>query len=321
MQTQKIFMKTLVRLSALLLSLAWLGPALAADPVYPPGLRIGLTPIQGLVVSKTFPGFETEDQRVKVLVTELPPAAYGEVENAFKTNSFPGGANAIKPERLPTGAGDGFYTVESAKDGAEPVRRFSMIISGGTFSGYVAAQIPESATNTFSDDAVRQMFASTVVRQQVPVEEQLELMPFKISELGSFKTVRTLAPGVAILLADGDEQSGIEAAPFMIIGSISSAPAQPEDRGRFAQQAAGQIAGLRDARLTMSEPLRINGSPGYETRVEGTSGKANTPVTVVQWLRFGSGNQALRIIASTPRDDWSKSFARFRAVRDGIQPR
>ena len=71
----------------------------------------------------------------------------------------------------------------------------------------------------------------------------------------------------------------------------------------------------------MSEPLRIDGSPGYETRVDATSVKTNTPVTVVQWLRFGSGNQALRIIASTPRDDWSKAFPRFRAVRDGIQPR
>jgi hypothetical protein len=42
---------------------------------------------------------------------------------------------------------------------------------------------------------------------------------------------------------------------------------------------------------------------------------------VVQWLRFGSGNATMRIIASSPRDDWPKSFPRFRAVRDGIQPR
>jgi len=29
----------------------------------------------------------------------------------------------------------------------------------------------------------------------------------------------------------------------------------------------------------------------------------------------------MRIIASAPRDDWVKAFPRFRAVRDGIQPR
>jgi hypothetical protein len=299
----------------------WLAfsPAFAADPVFPPGHRVGLVPITGLVISKTFPGFETEDHGVKVLITELPPSAYGEVQNAFKINSFP--ANAIKPESLQTGAGEGFYEVANAKDGADAVRRFSMIVPGGTFSGYVTAQVQASATKTFSDDAVRQMFASTVVRQVVPVEEQLGLMPFKITELSAFKNVSTLAPGATILLADSDEDAGIETSSYMVIGTIASAPAQPEDRGQFAQQAAGQIPGLRNGHITMSEPLRIDGSPGYETRVEATSGKANTPVTVVQWLRFGSGNQALRIIASTPREGWTKAFPRFRAVRDGIESR
>ena len=51
------------------------------------------------------------------------------------------------------------------------------------------------------------------------------------------------------------------------------------------------------------------------------SGKAATPVSVVQWLRFGSGNSTLRIIASAPRSEWETAFPRFRAVRDGIKPR
>jgi hypothetical protein len=314
-------MKTLRQLIAFALFSAALSPAFAADPVYPPGIRIGMAPLVGLAPAKTFAGFETGDHSVKVLIAELPPAAYGEVKNAFKTNSFPGGANAIKPESLQTAAGEGFYTVENAKDGADNVRRYSMIVPGETFSGYVAMQVPENATKIYSDDAVRQMFATAVVRKEVPVEEQLGLLPFKITELSDFKNIRTLAPGAAILFADGDDETGVEASPYMVIGTIGSAPAQPEDRGRFAQQAAGQIPGLRDGHITMSEPLRIAGSPGYETRVEAISGKANTPVTVVQWLRFGSGNQALRIIASTPRDDWSKAFTRFRTVRDGIQPR
>ena len=105
-----------------------------------------------------------------------------------------------------------------------------------------------------------------------------------------------------------------------VIGIVGGAPAQPEDRGRFAQQAATTIPGVRDARITMSEPLRIDGMAGYETRIDATSGKDNTAVTVVQWLRFGGGN-SLRIIGSAPRDQWAKAFPRFRAVRDGIQPR
>jgi hypothetical protein len=315
-------MKPIRLLSALALLVialcAGFGPAFAADPVFPPGMRVGMTPLVGLSRAKSFVGFETEDQGVKVLVTELPAEAYNEVANAFKAN--PAGTGGIKPESIETATGVAYYTAENARDGATNVRRYSMILPGGTFSGYVAVQVPENASKIYTDDAVRQMFASAVIRKEVPVEEQLGLMPFKISELGDFKNVRTLAPGAAIILADGDEVTGFEPAPFMVIGMIGAAPAQPEDRGRFAQQAATTIPGVRDARITMSEPIRIDGQPGYETRIDATSGKDNTSVTVVQWLRFG-GSNALRIIGSAPRDQWPTAFTRFRAVRDGIVPR
>ena len=276
----------LIRLMfAVALLIPAISPALSADPVFPPGIRVGITPLVGLSRAKAFVGFETEDQSVKVLVAELPAAAYNEVMNAFKGN--PAGAGGVKPETIETSAGLAYYTIETAKDGAATVRRYSMILPGGTFSGYIAVQVPENASKIYTDDAVRQMFASAVIRKEVPVEEQLAQMPFKVSELGDFKTVRTLAVGSAVILADADEAKGFESAPFMVLGIIASAPAQPEDRGRFAQQAATTIPGVRDARITMSEPLRIEGMPGYETRIDAVSGKDNTPVTVVQWLRFG----------------------------------
>jgi hypothetical protein len=311
-------MNSIRLIAAAAVLIAAICPAFAADPVFPPGVRVGLTPLVGLSRAKSFVGFETDDHGVKVLMTELPAEAYNEVMNAFKAN--PGGAGGVKPESIETSAGLAYYTAEDAKDGTANVRRYSMILPGGTFSGYIAVQVPENASKIYTNEAVRQMFASAVTRKEVPVEEQLGMMPFKVSETGEFKNIRTLAPGAALILADGDETTGFEAAPFMVIGVIGAAPVQPEDRGRFAQQAAIAIPGVRDAHLTMSEPVRIDGTPGYETRLDATSGKDNTPVTVVQWLRFGNQN-SLRIIGSAPRDQWPKAFTRFRAVRDGIQPR
>ena len=304
--------------AAILLVTATVYPVLAGDVVFPPGARVGMKPLVGLTKAKSFAGFETEDQGVKMLITDLPAEAYGEVANAFKAN--PGGTGGVKPETIETPAGLAYYTVENARDGASSVRRYSMIVPGPTFSGYVAVQVPENVSKIYTDDAIRQMFATAEIRTEVPVDEQLGLMPFKITELSNFKNVRTLAPGAALILADGDEKTGFEAQPFMIIGIIGSTAASPDDRGRFAQQIATTIPGVRDGRITMSEPVRIEGQPGYETRIDAVSGKDNTPVTIVQWLRFGSQN-SLRIIGSSPRDQWSSAFPRFRGVRDGIQPR
>lgn len=311
-------MKLTRPLAALALLVAAALPALAADAVYPPGLRLGMVPLVGLNTAKTFPGFESEDGSVKVLITELPPAAYGEVVGAFNAN--PAGSNGVKPDKIETQAGLAYFTTESGKAGTTAVKRYSMIVPGTGFSGYVAVQVPENASKIYTDDAVRQMFATAVTRKEVSADEQIGLMPFKITDLAGFKDIRTLVPGSSLILADGNESSGYESKPFIILGLIGATPQQANDRARFAQEAALQIPGVRESRVTMSEPIRINGQPGFETRIDGVSGKDKTPVTVVQWIRFGGGT-SLRIIASAPRDQWSDAFTRFRTVRDGIQPK
>ncbi len=214
-----------------------------------------------------------------------------------------------RPEAFETVAGKAYITSDAGQDGATPIRMYSVIVSGGDkFTGYVIAQVREDAAKPLSDEAMRKMLATTVLRKEVPVEEQLSLLPFKIGDLGEFKTVRTLAPRSSVLLTDGTEDTTLDGAPYMVIGLVGAGPEKPDDRGRFAQQAAATIPGLRNARITANEPMRI------------VAGKNDTPVTVVQWLRFGGGS-SLRIIASATREEWPKAFPRFRAVRDGIDPR
>jgi hypothetical protein len=313
-------MMPMVRLLAPLLALLLTGAAAAAaDLAYPPGSRVGLVPLETLAPATTFAGFESRDDKVKVLIAELPAAAYAEVEATLKVK--PAGNGPVQPEAIETKAGKAFFTVESATVGADSVKRYSMILPGSGFSGYVAVQVADGAGDSFRDDAIKAMLASTSVRGEVPPAEVIAAMPFKVDDLAGFKTVRMLAPGAAVLLADAPADASFETTPYMIIGAMGGVPDKTEDRARFAQQVAAEIPGLRDAKLTMAEPVRIAGSPGFETRVDAVTGKENTPVTVVQWLRFGSGKAALRVIGSAPRDGWASAFTRFRSVRDGIDPK
>src|ERR1700757_4445233 len=88
-QTTGFSMKSFRLLTAIAFLAAAPWPALAAEATFPQGVRVGLTPLVGLAPAKSFPGFESEDQSIKVLVTELPADAYGEVKSAFTAN--PGG--------------------------------------------------------------------------------------------------------------------------------------------------------------------------------------------------------------------------------------
>src|SRR5579875_466831 len=105
----RFFMKALHHLlAAALLLVATMHSGLAADAIFPPGARVGLTPLAGLVLSKSFSGFESEDHRVKVLVTELPVTAYDQVKSAFSTH--PAALSRVKPQSIATSAGLAYYT-------------------------------------------------------------------------------------------------------------------------------------------------------------------------------------------------------------------
>jgi len=55
--------RILIVLFAFWAALSAFATGAGADPVYPQGLRIGLEPAPGLVLAKTFPGFEDPDKR------------------------------------------------------------------------------------------------------------------------------------------------------------------------------------------------------------------------------------------------------------------
>jgi hypothetical protein len=175
------------------------------------------------------------------------------------------------PEAFETAAGKAFITSTPARTG--PPRE-------DVFGHHRRRQIhrlhhcagARGRRKAMSDEAMRKMLASAKLRNEVPTDEQLSLMPFKIGELSNFKTVRTLAPRSSILLTDGTEDTTLDGAPYMVIGLTAAGPEKPDDRGRFAQQAAA-IPGIRNARITSNEPMRIDGTPGYETRIDAVAGK------------------------------------------------
>jgi hypothetical protein len=312
-------MRGLMRISAaiLVLSAAAAGPSttLAAEPNYAPGSRVGLVTLPGLSPAKSFSGFEDTEKGVKVVAIEMPESAFGAIEASIGQKNPPPGMK--KPERFETALGPAYLTRESAPLNGENVEQFAMIAKAGRVAALVTVQVPASAAGSYSADAVKQMLASLSMRAEVPLKEQLALLPFNLNDLAGFKTVRTLAPGQSVLLSDGDADTAIDNTTSMVIAVSRGGPAPTEDRGRFARQLMETLPGLKSGRVTASEPMRIGGGQGYETRMDAVLAKGDVEITVVQWLRFGSGG-FIRMVGTAPKDDWSKVFPRLRAVRDGI---
>lgn len=313
----------MLRRLLLVLLAAWLGlaglNAAAAEPVYPPGMRIGLEPPAGAKVSTHFPGFEDAERQVTIGIVDLPAAAYPDLETAaFGKNQR--GLEDIKRESFPFESGIGFLI--GGRLQANGVTVYKWLLLAKSFAGpaqdlttVVSVTVPEGARTVYTDAVVRKVLSSVTFRA-APLQEQLAMLPFKLADMAGFRLMQVLPEG-GVILTEGPSDN-LNTQPYIIITVGRGGPSEPDDRRRFARDML-TAAPLRDLNVQSAEMMRIAGWPGHEIRAMAT-GLNGDALSVVQWLRFGTGG-FMRIVGVSRTDAWDKLFPRFRAVRDGIEPK
>jgi hypothetical protein len=289
------------------------GPAFA-EAAFPPGLRIGLEPQGDLVVSRRFAGFEDARSKTAISILDLPARAYEEIERSAKGQT---GLADLKQESFTFAGGAGVLINGHVQENGVTLHKWFLLATatGGAvkdLATLINVEVPEAARAVYTDAVIRKMLASVTFRP-TPLQEQLGLMPFKIGDMAGFRVVQVLPTG-GVILTDGPSDD-ISKQPYVIVSVGSGSADQPDDRARFANELLAS-APLREVAMTSGEPMRIGGQPGYEIRAQ-AKGPTGEPVTVVQWVRFGSGG-FLRVVGVGPNDSWNALFTRFRAVRDGI---
>ena len=311
--------RSLVALFAAWAALATLCPAADAEPVFPPGLRVGLEPAGDLKLSAQAPVFEDADRKVSITILELPGGAYENIErSAFAENQR--GLTGLKRESFPFASGVGFLIGGQAQENGATVNRWFLLANGVASDNQhlavlINVGVPDAARAVYTDAVIRKMLASVTFRP-TPIEEQLAMLPFKIGELAGFRVMQALAGG-AVILTDGPGDD-LSRQPYMIVSVGRGAPEDVSQRGPFARELLAS-APLRDLFVKSEEAMRVGGAPGYEIRARAT-GLRGEPVTLVQWVRFGSSG-FLRVVGIGNNEAWDDLFTRFRAVRDGVDLR
>lgn len=294
--------------------------ATAADTVFPPGLRVGLQPPGDFTVSTRLAGFEDTARSAIITVLDLPARAHDDLaRSAFAPDQK--GVTDLKRESFPFESGIGVLITGTANEGGGPVHKWFLLAQAAPGSAVkdlttlIQVQVPDAAMSVYTDAVIRKALASVTFRP-TPVQEQLSLLPFKLNEMAGFRIMQVLPAG-GVILTEGPTDD-ITTQPYVIIAVGPGAPQDPGERGRFANEMLS-TAPLANLRVQLSEPQRISGGPGYEIRAQ-AQGPRGDAVSLVQWVRFG-GSGFLRIIGVSAQKDWDAMFTRFRAVRDGVDPR
>jgi len=308
-------------LAAGAVSAALLMPAAAADAVFPPGSRLGLVPAPGLEAAAAFPGFEDAQHGVFVRLVALPGGAFDTIEKTMTNEALKKeGMTVEKRESLPLGSGNAILAIVRQDTPNERIRKWLLIAPVGDLTALVSLEMSAKSPAPYTDAAIRAMLVSLVARASVPADEQLAQVPFKIGDTAGLRLVRVV-PGVAAQFTDGPKDT-LDATdqPHLVIAASPGGPAEARDRDQFARDAMSSLPPFKDVRIASSEPMRIGGQPGYEVRANGKDAQSGADIEIIQWLRFGTGAY-LRMLGFAPKDKWPDAFKRFRAVRDGLEPR
>jgi hypothetical protein len=301
-------------------------PAMAADPVFPTGSRIGIVPPPGMATSRTFGGFEDPQKNAAILFTMLPAKAYEALDKSMVPEAMKAdGVDIEKREPIELKIGKGFLITGTQVTNGTRYRKWLLVAVAGNITALVTLQVPDKDP-AYPDKAMHDTLMTLAVRDSVPDAEQLSLVPFNVGDLAGFR-VGDVLPHRAVMLVDrdpGQDKNDIadpsSSSARLFIAAMPGAPAEPSDRNNFARTMFQQILGIKDVHVQDAEPLRISSQPGFETLAKAKDSQTNSDVMVVQWLRFGSAG-FLQMVGIVPADVWPAVFPRLRAIRDSIDPR
>lgn len=297
-----------------------MAPALAAEPVFPPGSRIGLVPPKGFVPSTVFRGFQDNDNKAVIVTFELPPATFTTIEQSDSIETVrKQGLTVEKREDFPVANGKGILFTGTEEAPGMKARKWLLFFKLPDIAIAVNVLIPETAKDVYSEEVIRASLA-TLATRAAPIEEKLSLLPFRVEDLAGFR-VFDVADNRTLLLIDGPPDStDVAANANMMLGAAAMTPVPAEERANFARSTLSDLTAFKDMRVTFAEPVRLGGQQGFELRVNAIHAATGTEVSIVQWIRFGTGG-VVRIVGVAPKDKWADTFPRFRAVRDSLAVR
>ncbi len=166
-------------------------PAAAADPVFPPASRVGLVPPPDFVPSPRFAGFVHNDKQISIVLNELPGYALETIEKqiAEEIGKQPAGTVAREPFDLKDGT-KAFIVSTNTNSAQGPILKWSVFANIRDVTAIATALVPEAVKDAAPEATIKASLATLTVREKVPTEEQLAVLPFAMNSLADFRIVR-----------------------------------------------------------------------------------------------------------------------------------
>jgi hypothetical protein len=302
-------------------TLAFATAAQAADAVFPPASHIGLVAPATMTPSQKFRGFEDRDAHASILILEVPAQAYEGVEKQLTPEALKkDGLVEEKRETVTLNGAKGLLLAGTQETDNKKYHKWVLLASWPEGASLIAFQVPDENKSKYPEASVRAALLSVTLRQVVPVDEQLGLVPIRFDDLSGMRPFRVLGNSSVFLTEGATDPKEPTEQPLFIVSIGPGGPEQASDRANFSRQLFFSLNDFKDLRILSTDMLRLNNLQTFEIQAEAKDPKSDAPLKLVQWIRFGHGG-FIRFVGISRTDAWGDAFPRFRAVRDGTKPR
>ena len=308
--------QSLPTLLAALLALLVQAAAARAQPVFPPGSRIGIEPPAGMALSQRFSGFENPSKAAAITFVEMPSQAYADLQAGFSAEQLREQGMAVRDrETLQVDGHEAFLVAGDQVVGNLSLRKWVLVVSEPSLTAMVIAQSVGGEAR-YTDEAMRRALATVSLRPALPIEQQIAALPFKVGNLAGFRAVRVVA-GNSLSLTDGPKDQVREAEQPVIILAQSIGRTPPtSERPAFARQIFLAGAGLTDLAVERSQSFRQGGADWHEIVARGKEASGQE-VVMSQAIRFASDGY-VRMVGVARAAERDAFLPRFRAVVDSV---
>jgi hypothetical protein len=309
---------TFVRL--LLAAALALLPSLAfAQPIFPPGSRIGNVPPPSMTPSEGFKGFEDRARGAMLIFGEFTVQSFVNVESYHFGPRWRASGEVFADEIIQTAGGPAQLIGTRRVENGVLQRIWVLLTRTDDMTALVIATLPDSSADAYPDVVMRAALASTFIRPKLSLEQMLAALPYRLAALGGFRPLRVGPDGNAAFTFGPNDTSLPAEQPYLAIVPLPLPPPQPSERDAFARRVLATAMNRLDVvPVISSEEIRIGGGLVHQVIAETEDSQTKVPLMVVQWLRFGP-DRVIQTFGIARKDQWADVLPRMRTLRDGFE--
>jgi hypothetical protein len=286
-----------------------------------PGSRIAIAAGEGFMPSDRFAGFVHEKSGALVTLMELPPEAFGPLQEleAAKQAFEEQGVSGVAVLPLPGRSGEYVYLRGEQNTALVEYAKYGLIFREGGAAGMVAVSVPRVALNAgiVTGAQIERILVSAIFLGSAEEAHPLFTLPC----LGPFEEDASLlgtAKGYR-LKAEAASSAGEGLQPlFLVAPSLSGAPIA--DPSVFAESSFHRIDQIRDKTLETLSATTIAGLPAVEAVGHGTDAATGEAALVYQLIVQARDGGYFRLIGLAPEDSRDQFLTHFRKMAASFSP-